>query len=87
MVECAYGPSGCVRRAQIRRKTPTGWANVCLVCDQRMHQEQTEKWCTENGLITTQQKIDYCRAQAKKMFRGVRFDDREPGQDDERAAA
>jgi hypothetical protein len=67
------------------------WQNFCVGCEHKEHQKKSQKWCEEMGLITTRQKIDFCRAMAKKMFRGVQFGDmrseREAGQDDEEIAA
>ena len=81
----------CPRPATIRQKMQTGWANFCVECYKKKHQENSEKWCVENGLLTTEQKIEFCRATAKKW--GLRLPrnwgqvEREPGQDDEELAA
>ena len=70
-----------------RYQTKGYFQNFCIPCEQEQHAKKAEKWCTENGLITRQQRIDFCREQAKKMFRGVKFlPDRVPGEDDELAA-
>lgn len=92
-VDCFFAPT-CVHPALIstdRYQRKGQFQNLCVACDMRLHHEKAEKWCMEKGLVTTDQKIAFCREAAKKMFRGVRFDpmrkDRVPGEDDEVLAA
>lgn len=88
-IDCFFAPH-CVKPAQIntdRYQLKGNFQNLCLGCDEKLHHEKADAWCRSHGLISVQQKIDYCRSMAKKMFSGVRFvQDRVPGEDDELAA-
>jgi hypothetical protein len=87
--DCFFAPQ-CTKHAQIytdRYAKKGDFMNLCFACDERLHHEKSDKWCREHGLITTQQKIDFCRSMAKKMWPGVKFiPSRVPGEDDELAA-
>lgn len=67
------------------------WQNFCISCEHKEHQKKSQEFCDSMGLDTTQKKIAFCRAMAKKMDFSIRFDplpgERVPGQDDEELAA
>jgi hypothetical protein len=81
---CAY--VGCLIPALLRKRVETGWANFCEYHYIQDHTQRAAKWCEDNGLHTTQQKIEFCRRMAGTLFRPIPKD-REPGQDDEELAA
>jgi hypothetical protein len=90
-LDCFNAPH-CTKRALIRTDKYSGtkgrFQDFCLACEFAEHRKKSEKFCMDNGLISTQQKVDFCRAMAKKMFPGVTFcRQREPGDDDEQLAA
>lgn len=93
-VDCFNAPY-CTRPAQIktdRYQAKGRFQNFCFVCEQKAHDEKAEKWCRESGLISTQQRIEFCRKMAKKWYPGLpaswgqRVVERVPGEDDELAA-
>lgn len=71
--------------------TKGNFQDFCIQCEQDQHDQNADKFCVEMGLLTTRQKIDFCRLMAKRMFPNLSFkalpDDRVPGEDDEREAA
>ena len=79
---CAY--ENCVTPAIVREKTGTGWATFCEYHMLKEHTKRAEKWCSDHGLFTREQKIAYCREMFKRTFPGAKFPEpREPGCDDE----
>ena len=75
-LDCFNAPR-CTRPGAIYTDRYSGtkgvWQNLCIHCEQIEHQKQSQEFCERMGLITTQQKIDFCRMMAKRMFRGVNF--------------
>ena len=46
--DCAH--EGCPNLAQIRQRTPTGWANLCDPHYIAFHRARAAAWCHEHGL-------------------------------------
>lgn len=76
-MDCFNAPN-CTRPAAIYTDRYSGtkglFQNFCIQCEQEEHHKKAEEFCERMGLVTTQQKIDFCRQMAKRMFPGVRFD-------------
>lgn len=86
-VRCAHDI--CTKTAVTRLPLKTGWANLCLVHYERHIQEGADEFCRDNGLVTVEQKIAYCKAKIGGIGKGIQIPalDRQPGQDDEERAA
>ena len=84
-MQAACAHSGCQTPSLVRMKLKTGMANLCEFHYVEEHRNRSAKWCADNGLHTTQQKIEFCRRMAGRVLKPMI--DREPGQDDEELAA
>ena len=75
-MDCFNAPR-CSRPALIRTDRYSGkkgtFQDFCVQCEQAEHSKNSQKFCEEMGLITTRQKIEFCRKMAKRMFPSLRF--------------
>ena len=85
-VKCCYDV--CNRSAVLKVRTPTGWANLCMIHYDEHHQRQADETCRALGLQTVQQKREWVRRKMRELRDRMRPDYmREPGQDDDEIAA
>ena len=64
--ECAYAPH-CTAPAWIRRRMPTGWANLCQLHAERHDNTLAKAWCEDRGLDTREKQIAFWREQVKLL--------------------
>lgn len=66
ITDCFFAPR-CMHPAKLRTDRyikPGDFQALCQECDQRLHEERSERWCAEQGLHTREQRIAYCLTMA-----------------------
>ncbi len=89
-IPCAY--AGCREDAMTRRKTPTGWANLCFTHDDALHLAGVKERLAAKGLERNENETrEAWIARLLAFMASCRFPipvrQREPGDDDEEIIA
>lgn len=87
-IQCAH--MACGVSANVKVKTPTGWANFCPHHYDVYFLDRAEETCRKLGLDTVEKKREYVRDSIRKLAAKWKPDynrQREPGDDDEEMAA
>jgi hypothetical protein len=81
-IDCARAPH-CFRPALIRQETKEGVKNFCLQhYHEHLERERNAQWIAA-GMPTREQSISKMRGFFVKTVSGGRFQERQPGEDDE----
>lgn len=62
---CAFEP--CNKNAEIRMRKGNANVNVCRSHYDRLFGAYAKKWCADRGLLTTAEKIAFCKRIAGSM--------------------
>jgi len=85
-MQCAH--MGCNTSAICRVKTPTGWADFCMMHYERFYEEKAHATSDRLGLFTVEQKRAWVREQMRTLAGKWRPNyNREPGEDLDEVAA
>jgi len=81
--DCAW--EGCRQKAATRDEIEPGKGrhNLCEYHYIEAHKLRAQRWCEARGLLTVENKRDYCRNLIAGLIKPMPLVDREPGQDDE----